>query len=95
MQFQTVNIALPKKLLQEADKLAKKEYRNRSELIREAVKVYIKIARNDKGEYINPRLAKLEAEAIEEYRMGKTTSISTPDELEKHLKEIDKAVYSK
>lgn len=42
MSAQTLNISLPKKLVQEADKLAKDEYRSRSELIREAIRVYIK-----------------------------------------------------
>ena len=41
MQTQTFNIALPKALVQKIDRLAKKEYRNRSELIREAARVYL------------------------------------------------------
>lgn len=41
MQTQTFNIALPKDLLIKVDSLAKKEYRNRSELIREALRVYL------------------------------------------------------
>lgn len=41
MQTQTFNIALPKKLVQKIDKTAKKEYKNRSEFIREAVLVYL------------------------------------------------------
>jgi len=42
MQTQTFNIALPKDLVEKIDELAKKEYRNRSELIREALRVYLK-----------------------------------------------------
>lgn len=42
MNTQTFNIALPKDLVKKVDELAKKEYRNRSELIREALRVYIK-----------------------------------------------------
>lgn len=42
MQTQTLNIALPKDLVKKVDEVAKKEYRNRSELIREALRVYIK-----------------------------------------------------
>lgn len=38
----TLNIALPKDLLTQVDLAAKKEYRNRSELIREALRVYLK-----------------------------------------------------
>ena len=41
MQTQTFNIALPKALVKKIDRLAKKEYRNRSELIREAARVYL------------------------------------------------------
>jgi metal-responsive CopG/Arc/MetJ family transcriptional regulator len=41
MNTQTLNIALPKDLVKKADELAKKEYRNRSELIREALRIYI------------------------------------------------------
>lgn len=41
MNTQTFNIALPEELVKKVDELAKKEYRNRSELIREALRVYI------------------------------------------------------
>ena len=41
MNTQTLNIALPKDLVKKVDELAKKEYRNRSELIREALRVYL------------------------------------------------------
>lgn len=42
MQTQTFNISLPKKLVNKIDRTAKKEYRNRSEFIREAVIKYMK-----------------------------------------------------
>lgn len=42
MQTQTFNIALPKELVKKVDEAAKREYRNRSELIREALRVYLK-----------------------------------------------------
>ncbi|MBI4059159.1 ribbon-helix-helix protein, CopG family [Candidatus Microgenomates bacterium] len=42
MQTQTFNIALPKELVKMVDRTAKKEYKNRSELIREALRVYLK-----------------------------------------------------
>lgn len=42
MQVQTLNIALPQELLKKVDEQAKKEYRNRSELIREALRMYLK-----------------------------------------------------
>lgn len=41
MSTQTLNIALPKELVKKVDEVAKKEYRNRSELIREALRVYL------------------------------------------------------
>jgi metal-responsive CopG/Arc/MetJ family transcriptional regulator len=42
MNTQTFNIALPTDLVKKVDELAKKEYRNRSDLIREALRNYIK-----------------------------------------------------
>ncbi len=47
MQTQTLNIALPKDLVKKVDEVAKKEYRNRSELIRQALRVYLE----DKSEW--------------------------------------------
>lgn len=41
MTYQTFNISLPKDLITSMDEAAKREYRNRSELIREAVRVYL------------------------------------------------------
>lgn len=41
MTFQTFNISLPKDLVTAMDELASKEYQNRSDLIREAVRVYL------------------------------------------------------
>lgn len=48
MQMQTLNIVLPKDLVKSADKVAKREYKNRSELIREALRVYLQ----DKEEWV-------------------------------------------
>lgn len=42
MLTQTINIALPRDLVTNIDLAAKKEYRNRSELIREALRIYLK-----------------------------------------------------
>jgi len=41
MSTQTFNIILPKELVKKIDERAKKEYKNRSELIREAVRFYV------------------------------------------------------
>ena len=41
MKTQTLNIALPKELVKKVDRVAQKEYRNRSELIREALRTYL------------------------------------------------------
>lgn len=46
MSTQTLNIALPKELVKKVDEQAKKEYRNRSELIREALRVYLESRRD-------------------------------------------------
>ncbi len=41
MLTQTLNIALPKDLVKKVDERAKKEYKNRSELMREALRIYL------------------------------------------------------
>jgi len=41
MQTRTLNIALPVDLVKKVDAQAKREYRNRSGLIREALRVYL------------------------------------------------------
>jgi metal-responsive CopG/Arc/MetJ family transcriptional regulator len=41
MQTQTFNIALPVDLVTRMDIVAREEYRNRSELIREAIRTYL------------------------------------------------------
>ena len=41
MQTRTFNVSFPDALLAKIDSVARKEYRNRSELIREAVRSYI------------------------------------------------------
>ena len=41
MTTQTFNIALPNDLVRKVDQVAKREYRNRSELIREALRIYL------------------------------------------------------
>lgn len=45
MKTQTFNIALPRDLVKTVDQVARKEYRNRSELIREALRIYLKDTR--------------------------------------------------
>lgn len=41
MNTQTLNISLPSDLIKKVDEVGKNEYRNRSELIREALRVYL------------------------------------------------------
>ena len=41
MNTQTLNISLPRELVKKVDEVAKREYRNRSELIREALRIYL------------------------------------------------------
>ncbi|MDO8583144.1 MAG: ribbon-helix-helix domain-containing protein [bacterium] len=42
MNTQTLNISLPREMVKKIDELAKKEYRNRSELIRQALRSYLR-----------------------------------------------------
>jgi len=46
MKSKIINISIPDSLLSDADKLAKTEYRTRSELFREALRGYILSRRN-------------------------------------------------
>ncbi len=41
MNTQTLNISLPRELVKKVDQQAKEEYRNRSEFIRQALRVYL------------------------------------------------------
>ena len=41
MQTQTLNISLPRELVKKIDHVAATEYKNRSELIREATRIYV------------------------------------------------------
>ena len=41
MRTKTINLAIPKDLLDEVDQLAQEEYRSRSELLREALRRYV------------------------------------------------------
>ena len=54
MKTKTINLSLPGELLKNADKVAKFQYRSRSELMREALRRFISNARleelNDYGE---------------------------------------------
>lgn len=83
MNTQTLNIALPKDLVKSVDELAKKEYRNRSELIREALRVYISDKEEwndllDYGKKVGKKMAIKSEEDINkivyEFRHGKKTS---------------------
>lgn len=41
MQTKTINLSLPEDLLKDVDKVAKAEYRSRSDLMREALRRYV------------------------------------------------------
>lgn len=80
MQSQTLNIALPEDLIKRVDEVAQKEFRNRSELIREALRRYLDEEKERAeifviGEKIMAEMGiKSEAEIdkiVEEYRHGK------------------------
>ena len=78
MDTATINISLPRELLKKADVLAKKEARTRSELIREALRAYVKelSAWEDLFEYGRKQAKKLGIKPkdiprlIDEYRRG-------------------------
>ena len=80
MQTQTFNIALPSSLVARMDLVATNEYRNRSELIREAVRIYLedKLEWEDIFEFgrVAGKKAGIKSEEdvnkiVQEYRHGK------------------------
>ena len=80
MNTQTINISLPKELLSQIDKQAKMETRSRSELIREAARVYLRrlAAWNEifrygrkKGKELGIKSEEDVYRLIQEYRQGK------------------------
>ncbi|KKU87603.1 hypothetical protein A3A64_00675 [Candidatus Gottesmanbacteria bacterium RIFCSPLOWO2_01_FULL_48_11] len=75
MQTQTFNIVLPKELVKKIDAVAKQEYRNRSELIREAVRVYLQ--------------RRLEWNELFAYgrKMGKTLGIKSEEDVNRIVQE--------
>lgn len=83
MNTQTLNIALPKDLVKKVDAQAKKEYRNRSELIREALRVYLADKQKWEdllayGKQVGKKMGIKSEEDVNrivaEYRHGKKTS---------------------
>jgi metal-responsive CopG/Arc/MetJ family transcriptional regulator len=83
MQTQTFNIALPSDLVTRMDKVAINEYRNRSELIREAVRVYLEDKLDwedifefggEAAEKAGIRSEKDVNKVVKEYRHGKKIS---------------------
>ncbi len=86
MQTQTLNIALPKDLVKKVDEVAKKEYKNRSELIRQALHAYIERKAKwnrifEAGEKAAKRMGIKSEEEIDKivygFRHGKKTSSSS------------------
>ena len=85
MQTQTLNIALPKELINKVDEQAKKEYKNRSELIREALRIYLADKNDweqifDAGEKAMKEMGITSEEEVNkivnEYRHGKRSNSS-------------------
>lgn len=83
MNTQTLNIALPKDLVKRVDQAAKNEYRNRSELIREALRVYLADKKDwydllDYGKKVGRKMGIKSEEDVNkivyEFRHGKKTS---------------------
>lgn len=80
MATQIVNISIPKKLLQEADRVAEAESRTRSELIRESLRDYVERRKRweelleygrRKGRELGIKSEKDVYRMVEEYRQGK------------------------
>lgn len=76
MQTQTLNIALPQELVKKVDEQAKKEYKNRSELIREALRVYLKT--NEKWEEL----------LVYGKKMGEAAGIKSEEDVDKVVYEF-------
>lgn len=83
MKAKTFNIALPAELVKEVDKAARKEYKNRSELIREALYRYLQDVQEREELFAYGRRAadklgiKSESQVeriVHEYRHGKVKS---------------------
>lgn len=83
MQTQTLNISLPTELVKKVDQLARREYRNRSELVRQALRIYLerRMAWDrifEAGEKAAKRMGIKSEEEIDkivyEFRHGKKTS---------------------
>jgi len=86
MQVKTLNIALPGELIEKVDEVAKREYKNRSEFIRQALTTYLR----DTGKWEQifkagreaGRKVGIKSEAdvdriVYEYRHGKKSSKSS------------------
>ena len=58
MKTKTINLSLPGELLQDADRVAKLQYRSRSDLMREALRRFINIARFEELNAYGERQAK-------------------------------------
>lgn len=83
MNTQTLNISLPRDLVKRVDQAAKNEYRNRSELIREALRVYLTDKKDwydllDYGKKVGKKMGIKSEEDVNkivyEFRHGKKTS---------------------
>jgi metal-responsive CopG/Arc/MetJ family transcriptional regulator len=79
MAISTVNISFQKKLLEQIDKLATNEARTRSELIREAVRMYIERKKEwedlfQTGERIGSILEIQEKDVLREIRAHKKSN---------------------
>lgn len=73
MTTKTFNIVLPNELVKKADAVARKEYRNRSELIREALRLYIADAEEQEA-LKSKRFIDSIAQARQDYKEGKVAS---------------------
>jgi len=86
MQVQILNISLPKDLVIQADLVAKKEYRSRSELIKDALMAYMRdrvvwdqifVAGKKAAKKLGIKNEEDVYKIVEEYRHGKDSATSS------------------
>lgn len=77
-----VNITMPRDFLKQVDGEAKREHRSRSELIREALRAYLKTSKEEQAEVERKQKA-LRAAAVQDRIREKTATIDIVAEIRK------------
>ena len=79
MQTQMINFVIPNKLLNEVDLLAREDSRSRSELLREAVRLYLKEQSQRKDDFL------LIKKAAKKINLSEEEAIARVDKVAKSL----------